>query len=497
MKNKINILYLLPLLAMVACGRFLEKAPDSRLRLDSFDKIAELLVTAYSSGSIVFLETMSDNVGPDNKNIQLLTPTQAYRWENITEESQDTPSYFWSTSYTAIAHANQALVALDEVDDLDVKRRDAIRGEALACRAYAHFMLVNIFAKHYDPISSKTDLGVVCMDAPETTLLTSYERSSVEETYQFIERDLLEALSLVTNIYYKNSGKYHFTREALYAFASRFYLFKGDYENCIKYSKELVGNYYTDKFVRNYRAIFSGSTAEVLARKFTAPTVDANLMLRKIEYGSGYTPFFGYRLTADIHNSISLRGISESDNRFLTFYTYTNTSYFIPKFERELVRRPSLTSAGGYPYTIEIAFRSEEVILNLIEAWILSDKITEAEDYFNGYITKIYDDKVDLSKLKNTYKGLYPSVDSKVLLLQMVLDERRREFIEEGLRWFDLKRYNMEVVHIDVDGSVHRLSADDSRKALQIPSSAIEYGGLVPNEIHSDKIPQLVKPNNN
>ena len=145
------------------------------------------------------MEWMSDNVGADPKNIQRSEMTQAYNWQDVEQEGQDTPSFYWSGNYKAIAHANQALEALEEVKENNPGYKDAIRGEALACRAFAHFMLVSTFAKSYDPATAASDKGIVIMTKPEENLLATYERSSVQEVYDFVEKDLLEAIELVSD----------------------------------------------------------------------------------------------------------------------------------------------------------------------------------------------------------------------------------------------------------------------------------------------------------
>ncbi|XLL74012.1 RagB/SusD family nutrient uptake outer membrane protein, partial [Myroides odoratimimus] len=35
-----------------------------------------------------------------------------------------------------------------------------MRAEALLARAYNHFMLVNLWAKHYNPATAESDLGI-------------------------------------------------------------------------------------------------------------------------------------------------------------------------------------------------------------------------------------------------------------------------------------------------------------------------------------------------
>ena len=56
----------------------------------------------------------------------------------------------------------------------------AAKGEALICRAYAHFVLVNVFCQHYDP-AHPDDLGIPYMEKAETELDPKYERGTVAE----------------------------------------------------------------------------------------------------------------------------------------------------------------------------------------------------------------------------------------------------------------------------------------------------------------------------
>ena len=84
---------------------------------------------------------------------------QSYIWEDVTTDSQDTPIFFWTSTYDAIAHANEVLAVIESLPgERDEKR--AVEAEALLTRAYGHFMLVNLFAKHYDPETASSDPGI-------------------------------------------------------------------------------------------------------------------------------------------------------------------------------------------------------------------------------------------------------------------------------------------------------------------------------------------------
>ena len=53
--------------------------------------------------------------------------------------------------------------------------------------------------------------------------------------------------------------------------------------------------------------------------------------------------------------------------------------------------------------------------------------------------------------------------------------------MEEGLRWFDVRRFNIEVTHMSYDEKIKDvLKKGDPRRIVQIPSQARSLG-LTPN----------------
>jgi hypothetical protein len=78
-------------------------------------------------------------------------------------------------------------------------------------------------------------------------------------------------------------------------------------------------------------------------------------------------------------------------------------------------------------------------------------------------------------------RSYYGTNNNQSALIFFILDERQKEFMHEGLRWFDIKRYGIPVEHELENGGEIVLEADDERKVLQLPESALEVGGLEPN----------------
>lgn len=165
-------------------------------------------------------EWMSDNAddkGTWQVSVYPQMQEEAYKWEESSTNDYDSPNKYWDACYKAIAAANHALEAIDNLGN--TAELKPYRGEALVARAYAHFMLVNFWGKHYNPATVATDLGVAYVEEPEREALVIYTRKTVKEVYDLIERDLTEGLPLLRDNAY-DVAKYHFTKAAGAAFAA-------------------------------------------------------------------------------------------------------------------------------------------------------------------------------------------------------------------------------------------------------------------------------------
>jgi hypothetical protein len=81
----------------------------------------------------------------------------------------------------------------------------------------------------------------------------------------------------------------------------------------------------------------------------------------------------------------------------------------------------------------------------------------------------------------NRLYNLYDENDNQKAIVRGILELRRIEFLHEGLRWFDIRRHNIPVVHTTHEGESFTLEPGDRRRTLQIPAEAISIGGLEPN----------------
>lgn len=483
------------MLLMVAsgCDSFLDEVPDNRVLLNNLDKAAQVLTSAYSTASPAFTDWMTDNtsftLGVNIRQVH----QRAYEWEDFIDDPNETdsPSFFWFQTYSAIAQSNEVLNILEglpaSTDEQKAQKR-AIESEARLTRAYAHFMLVNLFGKHYDPNTASTDLGVPYVEKPETVFIQKFTRNTVQEVYDKVEADMLKGIELVDDSFFANSGKFHFNRNAALAFASRFYLFKGNFDKCIEFSNLLLGGN-PAAFVRDLTSQEfqnASSSIEGYPQLYSSPNQAANLLLmRKISLVQRTD--FAHGPTNEVYQDIfDPNPYGGTDTRENPSFVKGQNGLFPARYEN-LFERSSLNSNVGFPFHIGIMLRGEEVLLNRAEALAERNRITEALADLQVLADRRYSGNINnnltITQLRNFFGvGTNASISNRVVVLQYILFERRKEFLVQGMRWFDIKRFEIPVQHILGNGvSTIMLEGNDLRKVLQIPTSAIEVGGLQPN----------------
>ncbi len=475
-----------------SCNDFLEQMPDDRTVIDTPTKVKELLVTAYPRASYIdFCEAMTDNAGDKLNQSLIQTPVneQAYYWENISSHTQDTPSLFWSFSYAAISSANHALDAIENADNPE--EYAALKGEALVARAYNHFMLVSLFSQRYNPAVAERDLGIPYVTAPETVVYGNYKRENLAKVYELIEKDLTEGLSLIRDEIY-DVPKYHFTESAAYAFASRFYLTIGKWQEAYESAKRVLGLNLKSQ-LRNWEAYMAMDFDEI-KKTYTHYTEPANILLAGVTSVLGrYNGGYRYAMTPEIRDRLFKSGNVVGADFLYKIYGQAN-ALNIPKFE-EHFRRTGINTATGIPHVMAPLLTMEEVLFNKMEASVmLGGKYEEIMQDINTFFsTRImdYDESIHTVReidFEDYYRyanpAIYPWFETdrkQEVFLKGILDLKRREFIQEGMRWFDIKRFNIEVRRYNEDGDlIDMLRKNDARRAIQIPSNAVAEG-IEPN----------------
>lgn len=528
MKKGYIIILLVCAGVMTGC-KFLEQEPEQRASITSLEQVKKLLATGYSNADIAFIgEFSSDNV-VDNRSqdgdwrrwpldvYKGEVENEVFAWKPALSESTgdgDAPISIWSNCYMAIATANHALNAIADLESNgSTEDFSGAKAEAYLIRAYHHFVLANVFCMPYSDASKNNQyLGLPYMKVTETVVHSNADRGTLQQLYDNIEADLKEGLKNVTDNY--DQPKYHFNKQAAYAFATRFYLFKRDYDNVIKYATMALGSnpmtcMRTEFWSKSY------STSESLLFAYSNTSSPSNFLL--MTTNSTFMRTLGGRYACNRQASratIYGKGPTWQEYTFHPCYQKVQGLYLRGNQDYglfflhtgEYFEYTDKIAGIGYVHNVNPVFTGEETLLCRAEAYIWK------QDYNNALADlKVWDESrkaglttENLPELTaNLIESFYRTDPSESrtqigrisvlncsqidpawtiqttkqnLWLNCVLHLRRIETIHEGLRWQDIKRYGIEIAHTQGFGAPDTLRWNDVRRAIQIPATVISAG---------------------
>ena len=461
-------------LTLSGCKKFLEHPPDNRAALTSPEKVSQLLGTAYPQANyMAFCESISDNVADKGIGGVDQTNTDLFFFRDISTNGQDSPEFYWNACYAAVAAANQALEACANAKDPE--NYTAQKGEALVARAYAHFMLVTFFSKLYDPSTADTDPGIPYVTEPENVVFKNYKRKTVGYVYQMIEKDLTEGLPLINDRLY-TVPRYHFTKVAAHVFATRFYLFKKDYAKVVEHANLVFPGNNITPLLRPWNTTYRSITYNELWARYAKTTEPANLLLSETSSLWARTYYrTRYGLNDSLQSVIFGPNVTGGVWAFnYQLYEAGTNNFVLPKVNEYFVR-VSVNAEIGFPYVMVPLFTAEEALFNRAEANAQLNNTTAAIDDLNTYAaTRIVNYNVSTHTITaSRILGYYNTSNIQTGTVAAILDFKRAEFAQEGMRWFDLLRHKLPVKHaVARGGETMVLAADDPRRVFQLPESA-------------------------
>lgn len=504
------------MLSIVSCDKYLERVPDNRVPVTSAEAVRKLLVNAYPAASPAILcELSSDNtddIGEENPYYSNFSRDINYWQDPLEDASTDGLAHIWEAHYEALAHANLALEKIAELGE--TAEMKPLKAEALLARAWSHFILINIFAPHYNSLTSATDLGLPYLDVSERDLNPQYTRSSVAEVYKRIAQDIEEALPLIDDKVYRKP-KYHFNKRAAYAFAARFYLYYEKWDKAIACadvvlgtSRPLSSDLFRDWSV--FRTIAADNDSQ--AKEYSRVDAASNLMLMTVKSNAYSVLNAGSTLLRFSHSKRNAVDETVASNN------PWGSSYDAYKFRLIVADRSDIynrVSFPKYPYfssssnTVSVPLTVEETLLVRAEALTLEQRYSEAvqdletlsNTVLNASNTTGGKTSFTLTEIENFYTNLAYSSETlctpkKVLnpkftisagtqesLLHYILQWRRIITLHEGLRWGDVRRYGIVVhryQHDRVNKSISRikdsLTETDLRRTIQLPKAVRDSG---------------------
>lgn len=449
-----KIIILPILLAFLACDDKLDLKPTSSAILPETVEDLEMLldneVNMYTtsfpqySGDEYFIPTIGDW-----QSTFFISTRNAAIWKPDIYEGE-VEILDWNESYQAIFYCNSVLDVLSEQDISNNLERQNLKGWALFARAYHFFDLAGVFAKPFDQNTAGTNLGIPLKLSADINEIV--QRSTVQQTYDKIIKDALEASELLpTDI--QDGKKNRPSKVAVYAFLARVYLSMRQYD---------LAEVYADKALAIYSTLTDFNT------------LDKNTT-RPFTFNAEETIYYSRVNATDNFNNAALT------------LTYGINTDLIELYEVSDLRRQiyfQINGIGNYnmkpinslssPFT---GLATDEIYLIKAECLARRDEAVEAMNILNQLLSTRWDREA------GTYQD--EQAENAIEALDMILTERKRALIWRGLRWIDLRRLNMEGLNITISRKVgdeiYNLEPNSPLYVFPIPNDEVALSGLEQN----------------
>ncbi|PKB15979.1 RagB/SusD family nutrient uptake outer membrane protein [Flavobacterium sp. 5] len=455
MMKKIIITFILSAGLFVSCTD-LEVTPTSFTTEDKFfitqdDAIASV-TAVYASLSLdpgeqslfgrnlYFLTDMASDYAAAGVSA---TNPQVRALSSLTHDAtSDRVQVAWRQIYNGINRANVSIDNIPKVSGSDVVKTRLIN-EAKFIRGLLYFQAVRLWGGVPIVLHEPTSINVEGLKT---------KRATVDEVYAQIISDLTAAESLPLTYAANEAGRA--TSGAAKAILTKVYLTRKDWPNAILKANEVINGGYGYALFENFGDIFNKAKKNGKEHIFS-------VQFEKNQAGNGSsgntwqaTSFTGFTATepADIISDVALfYDIYEAgDKRRDVSYTKqllnpaTGTLYTFPKpiFSKYL----DLTNLAT-PSNVAINFpliRYADILLSFAEATNESaGPTTEALEYVNQVRRRAFGKAITTPDVTVDLVGL--TTDQ---LREAIREERKKEFVQEGQRWFDLVRWGTLVTEV-------------------------------------------------
>lgn len=358
----------------------------------------------------------------------------------------DQSHFEWRAIYTVVNRAN---IVLDHINDVrqsaGIRYRQTVEGHAYFLRGYSFLKGAEVWCKAYHPDSSKTDLGIPLR--LNSDFMQPTERSTASETFNQIEADLKKAAALLPDV---NVSPIRPSKTAAYGALARLYLQMGDFEKAANYADSALS-------IKNDLLDFNIVGPEVNpARDYTFARQNKEVIFDGGSEGSGTAYFTG---SVD---TILYRSYSDNDLRKTYFFRFVNDVTI--QFKGSYLM--------GSPFS---GLTTAEMYLIRAESRARRGQIQSALEDVNHLLAHRF--------ISGTYVPLQS--DDQDLVVEYILEHRRKELAFRMIRWSDIKRLNRLGYNITprrrINGTEYVLPPNDPRYAMAIPEIVVERSRIPQN----------------
>lgn len=492
--------------SLTSCDSFLKEYSQDLAKVESWEDLDELLIGSaymspgsYASG-IGSNYTQGTNLNPlhfmtDELEIDYGFGSSDYSFmqtemfpyitwqkdtgvdENLSNRNGD--EKYFNDFYNKISTCNQVLHLIDDqpvVVPSDATEKSRVKGEAHFLRGYYYFLLANMYCEPYEASTASSKMGMPLKLTPQIEDI-EYKRGTLEETYRQILSDLHSAETELEGTIRTTFHQANQTAARL--LLARIYLYMQDYDNAREYASLVLHD--------NVKLLNLSSFPE--EGNFMGPD-NPEIIFTMGDYDIAraftFTPY-STPLWAVCNDIIDLYG--ENDIRKIRFFKECGSFYKNPRCLAKYNGPVGTAYTAGSVAT----FRTSEAYLILAEAESFLGNESEARSILEKFLATRLSGDATVTKAGNE-------------LIDFIRDERTREFLLEGHRWFDLRRYTVCVKYPFSKAIVHgypyadeigygnhyewyKLLPDDVAYTLAIPREILQFQPSLGTVIRPDRKP--------
>lgn len=459
-----KLIFTLLSVILLATSCSLEKMPSGKVNsndVQSIDDVTKLrnylyirLRGMYSGSYIYSGELMSDlfhaSAGYGNRG------GIHHKWQWTASESL--AESLWGHAYFTTASANFIIQEMDklaekiELSDAEKAQMDIYYGEAYFMKAAAMFELVKMFAEPYT--KNPQALGVMLVDTynPTSDDSTYPGRSTVAETYEFIDKYLGMAASKLASVKGTKASMF-LTADAVTAMQARVALCKGDYQTAATKAASLVdgGKYPLISFenvdltaanaqeqvsavVEDFSELWTNDSGEEcimqLYADYAVSSVPSSIDPGYVSMNANgiYAPdYIPEQWIVDLYSDVDIRSAVWFEEHTLTFQSLTGNAVILTKFPGNRSLQDPTVTTSSHIQKIK-PFRIAEQYLIAAEANAALGNDEAAYNYYSKLVAA-------------RHLGFQSKTIAGDALKSAIREERVKELIGEGFRFYDLKRY--------------------------------------------------------
>lgn len=476
MKNNIKVLFAVALAALLTTSCIDETEPmsstvtsgqvgQSPAGLDGLVTSMNAQMTVYNTtgngqhydfgypGMMIALEVMGNDMA---------TADPYYTWHSWWEENQNmnyeyvASRFFWTWYYAQIFNANSILAATKEGSYAGIAR--AYRAMCYLDMARMYEFKENNYTEADESIKGLT--VPIVTDTMTMAQISNNPRATIEDTYAFIENDLLQAEQLLDG--FQRTAKNTPDQTVVWGLLARMYLDKGSrfndtdsYKKAAEYARKVINAGYTpltEEQWFNKQTGFNSSTAQNSWIWSVNTTKEDRVVMTGIvnwvswmsaENTFGYANASGKASPQKCIDKKFYESIPDTDWRKKSWMApdYSNADLCIGgKAYAEAVMNPycviKFRPGQGEMADYMVAAAVDIPLMRVEEMYLIE---AEATGLAGG------DGKTLLENFVKTYRDASYKYDSSVDLSTNVLTQKRIELWGEGITFFDIKRLGMSI----------------------------------------------------